>query len=72
MGAVDEGKTCPFCDDPIIPGERVLKEQAGYALPRKDGGVNALILRRDSGRVAHTYCVKLAKIHVPSNQEKML
>lgn len=62
---------CPFCPEPIMPGDRVRFEVIGWEKDRPQGGTNALELRERTGKVAHARCVERAK-HVHPDQGELL
>lgn len=52
---------CSLCHRAIREGEIVYEEQIGWAARRKGGGLNALVARRSTGRVACAQCVSRAR-----------
>jgi hypothetical protein len=57
------GLTCSLCGKPIEELNRrtVAKQVVGWDLWRPGGGQNVLLLRKETGAVAHNTCVTLAR-----------
>ena len=51
---------CKLCGQPVQMGERLYREVTGWEEIRKQGGTNAVRLRRLTGDVAHWACVERA------------
>jgi len=49
---------CSLCHRPMEKGEAVYEEQVGWARRRAGGGLNALLSRRSTGRVACARCIE--------------
>jgi len=59
---------CALCYRAIQDGETVYEEQMGWAARRTRGGLNALVARRSTGRVACAQCVQKIKRGIHPNQ----
>jgi len=59
---------CAFCEQPIPLGMNSYREVRGWTQDRREGGVHALTLREDTGRVACAPCVAKVKAGVSIDQ----
>lgn len=59
---------CALCKRAIQDGEPVFEEQTGWAARRKRGGLNALVARRSTGKVACYGCVNRLKRDIHPEQ----
>jgi len=62
---------CALCDAPI-GDSRIYHEVVGFERDRKQGGTNALRVRRRTGRVAHFFCVDREEQKTSALQESLL
>lgn len=67
-----DSAACTLCDKAIEPGQHVMQEEIGYARIRREGGTNALALRRVTGRFAHQVCVEAVSRGISPHQESLL
>jgi hypothetical protein len=59
---------CSLCYRALERGEAVYEEQIGWAKQRAKGGLNALVARRSTGRVACERCVQKARRGIHPDQ----
>ena len=59
---------CDLCHRAIGDGEAVYEEQVGWAKRRRSGGLNALVARRTTRRIACERCVTKARRGIHPDQ----